>query len=83
MIALEMYPRAEEMMHDVPKGTPIVEVPGRLKVGCLGHGTVNGNPTVSFFFQLPDGSWAFAETTLVLLLTVADSFKALHGDPRR
>lgn len=81
MIALSIFPRAEGMVGPEDRDR-IVEVQGEMKMGCLAAGTVDGNPTVSMFFELPDGRLAFVQTTLRLFLSAADAFKAVHGDPR-
>ncbi len=53
-----------------------------LTVTSLDRGTSEGKPSMAFIFDLPDGRFVFAETTLALFLTVADALKGAHGDPR-
>lgn len=38
--------------------------------------------SVAVAIEMPDGRTLFAQTSLALLLTAADAFKAKHGDPR-
>ena len=51
-------------------------------MACLPMGTSGGNPSVSVRINLPDGRVVIAQTTLALLLSAGDAFKARHGDPR-
>jgi hypothetical protein len=41
-----------------------------------------GAPSVAFRIDLEDGRTVIAETSLKLLLTASDLFKARYGDPR-
>jgi hypothetical protein len=79
MIALHVFMNAEEMMLDVPKETRLVELGSELRIGVLEGGTIEGNPTVSIFFPLPEGGYAFAETSLRLFLAAAKVFAARYG----
>jgi hypothetical protein len=51
-------------------------------IAALPKGTESGKPTVTVRVELSDGTVILAETTLTLLLSAADAFKARHGDPR-
>jgi hypothetical protein len=53
-----------------------------LTVTSLEHGMQSGAPSVAFVFDLPDGRYVFAETSLALFLTAADTLRTVHGDPR-
>ena len=84
MVPLRIFPNAEDMAEDLSPGQ-IVDCGGAgadVRIGGLARGTVGGKPTVSIMARLPDGKYIFFETTLALLLTATDAFKAVHGDPR-
>lgn len=49
----------------------------------LEGGMASGKPSVAFAFNLPDGRFVFAQTSLAMLLTVADALRGRYGDPRR
>lgn len=51
-------------------------------VSALPAGMESGKPSVAMIAELPDGSYVFAETSLVLFLTAADALRARYGDPR-
>jgi hypothetical protein len=53
-----------------------------LEVAALQGGTKGGSPSVAFRIDLEDGQTVIAETSLRLLLTASDLFKARYGDPR-
>jgi hypothetical protein len=42
----------------------------------------SGKPSVALGFELPDGRWVLAETSLALFLTAAEALRARYGDPR-
>jgi hypothetical protein len=79
MIALHVFLNAEEMLLDLPQGTKLVELDKELRIGVLEGGTIEGNPTVSICFPLPQGGYAFAETSLRLFLAAARVFAARYG----
>lgn len=54
-----------------------------LIVAGLARGMESGRPSVMFRLDMPDGSVAIAQTSLVLFLTAADALRARYGDPRR
>lgn len=54
----------------------------RLQVAALRKGTREGSPSVAFRIDLEDGRTVIAETSLKLLLTASDLFRAKYGDPR-
>ncbi len=53
-----------------------------LQIVSLAGGTTSGAPSVAFRIDLENGQTVVAETSLKLLLTAADLFKAKFGDPR-
>lgn len=53
-----------------------------LSVAGLSSGMKSGAPSVAIRIDLPDGRVVFAQTSLSLFLTAADTLKAVHGDPR-
>ena len=53
-----------------------------LQVAALRKGTREGSPSVAFRIDLEDGRTVIAETSLKLLLTASDLFRAKYGDPR-
>jgi hypothetical protein len=53
-----------------------------LSLAALRAGMESGKPSISVRVDLADGSVAFVETSLILLLSAADAFKAKYGDPR-
>ncbi len=53
-----------------------------LEVAALQGGTKGGPPSVAFRIDLEDGHTVIAETSLKLLLTASDLFRARYGDPR-
>lgn len=54
----------------------------RIDLAGLPGGMRGGHASVAFRFDLPNGETVIAETSLRLLLTAADTFKARYGDPR-
>lgn len=54
---------------------------GEVVIGGMSNGTINGKPTVMIGLDMDDHILV-VETTLALLLTAADAFKAKYGDPR-
>ncbi len=56
--------------------------PVSLQVAALRGGTKGGFPSVAFRIDLEDGRTVIAETSLKLLLTASDLFRAKYGDPR-
>ena len=81
MPVMTIFLNAEEMMMDV--AAEVVDCSGLdQRIGVLTAGMASGKPSVSMFFKLRDGRYAFFETSLVMFLTVADAFKAKYGDPR-
>lgn len=67
----------------VCQGGPPVQVTEDVEIVTLAGGMTSGAPSVAIRLNLPDGSVAIAQTSLALLLTAADAFRARHGDPRR
>lgn len=58
-------------------------VEGRVTViGAMPAGMKSGNPSIAIFVETKSRV-VFAETTLKLLLTSCDAFKARYGDPRQ
>lgn len=53
-----------------------------IQVAGLEGGMASGKPSLSIRLDLPDGKVVIAETSLAMLLTLADVFKARYGDPR-
>ncbi|RPI99132.1 MAG: hypothetical protein EHM36_16475 [Deltaproteobacteria bacterium] len=54
----------------------------RIQVAALQGGMKTGAPSVAFRIDLEDGQTVIAETSLKLLLTASDLFRAKYGDPR-
>lgn len=52
------------------------------QMSALPGGMASGAPSIAIRLDLPDGQVIIAETSLKLLLTAADVFKAKYGDPR-
>lgn len=50
-----------------------------LRMAGLGGGMVSGKATVGMLLEMPDGSYAFAETSLRLFLMAADALRARYG----
>jgi hypothetical protein len=63
---------------DMGKAIPL----NTMVIAGLPGGMVSGKPSIMFVFDLPDGRWVFAETSLALFLNAADGFVAYYGDPR-
>jgi hypothetical protein len=57
--------------------------PVRVQFGALPGGMASGAASISMRMDLPDGRIVFWQTSLALLLTAADAFKAKYGDPRK
>lgn len=53
-----------------------------IEIGALPAGMESGKPSIAISFALPDGRVVLAESSLQLLLTAADAFRAKYGDPR-
>lgn len=53
-----------------------------LQFAGLPHGMSSGKPSIKLRLDLPDGKAVLAQTSLALLLMVADAFRARYGDPR-
>jgi hypothetical protein len=81
VIALHIFMNAEEMGRQFPPDQKLIEAQKEISVGLLQQGTTSGRSTVSFMFELPDGSIVFAETSLRLFLSCAQAFAALEGWP--
>lgn len=52
------------------------------QVAALPGGMQSGATSVTFRFDLADGQVVICETSLKMLLTIADGLKARYGDPR-
>jgi hypothetical protein len=63
------------------QGKKIIRAVG-LQVAALREGTQGGSLSVAFRIDLEDGRTVIAETSLKLLLTASDLFRAKYGDPR-
>lgn len=48
----------------------------------LSGGMGSGRPSIGIAIETPDGKIVLGQTSLSLLLTACDLFKAAHGDPR-
>lgn len=58
-------------------------VQGRIiKLACLDDGTVQGNPTVGFFIELPDGQLVFTETTYALWQMASAAMRGRWGEAK-
>jgi hypothetical protein len=51
-------------------------------ISCLPNGMSSGKPSVMLRLNLPDGRVVLSQTSLQMLLTIADAFKGRFGDPR-
>lgn len=80
MIALHIFMDAEGMMQGVDR-SKIVEAEKDISIGVLSAGMKSGQPSVSFSFELPDGSVVFAETSYALFMACAKAFAARYGWP--
>lgn len=80
MIVLRVRPKVDER-----GGMP--ELDGRecvrletLTITSLAGGMGSGAPSVGFVFDLPDGRYVIAETSLALFLAAAQALKGVHAD---
>lgn len=81
MESLRIIPDLEQAgLRDGPYD--VVEITTELTIGGMSSGTQNGLPVVMVAFELDDGSFAVAQTTLALFLGAADVLKTKYGDPR-
>jgi hypothetical protein len=80
---LHIYPDGEGCWPELEVNTPNVRPSKRLSLAALPGGMASGAPSVTVRVDLLDGTTVLAETSLALLLTAAEAFKARHGDPRR
>lgn len=81
MAELRIVPNLENYW----KGKPpkkIIDVMAPMVVGGIEGGMSSGQPSVGLIVELPNGSFAFAQTSLKLFLMAADALKGLYGDPR-
>lgn len=87
MNAISIFPKVDEHPENHGRYLPTT-VPGEgviflqgstIHVASLEGGTVQGNPTVSFAFELPDGKVAVIETTLALYANTVRALCAAHG----
>lgn len=76
MLALHIFMNAEEMGKSFSVKAPVVEAKKDISVGLLKHGMQSGKSSVSFMFELPDGTVVFAETSLALFQAAARAFVA-------
>ena len=53
-----------------------------IAIAALKGGMISGKPSVAIRLDLPDGRTVIAETSLVLLLAAADTFRTRFADPR-
>jgi hypothetical protein len=82
MVALHIFLNAEEMGREFKATANVIEAAKDISVGLLEKGMQSGKPSVSFMFELPDGSVVFAETSLVLFLQAASIFSAKIRSPQ-
>lgn len=54
-----------------------------IEMAALARGMTSGRPSVTIRVNLPDGTVVIAQTSLQLLMTAVDAFRAAHGDPRQ
>jgi len=64
-------------------GKTIIHHTDEIQVAVLGRGMASGKPSVSIRIDIDSKTSVIAETSLALLLTAADAFKAKYGDPRK
>ncbi len=50
-----------------------------IHLAALSAGMTSGRPSIMLRFDLPDGRTVLAETSLRLLLTAAEAFRARYG----
>lgn len=58
----------------------LIHYAGNMAVAVLPGGMESGWPSVSFRFDLPDGTTLIAETSLRLFLSAARAFSAKYGE---
>jgi hypothetical protein len=63
-------------------GTKVVDGGNIDAIALLDGGMTSGKPSVCVRVNLPSGRTLLAQTSLALLLTACDAFKAKVGDPR-
>lgn len=83
MIAMNIVLDGDRAFPELADGRKVVHLQNTITVTALAAGMGSGKPSVSFRFDLEDGTAVLAETSLALFLTAADALKAKHGDPRR
>lgn len=81
MPALTIVLDGEGAAKEVAPGTT-VHVLEPFTITALAGGMQSGKPSIALLIPLPDGRTVVAETSLALLLTAADAFRAKYGDPR-
>jgi hypothetical protein len=81
MPGLLIFPRGEVLFADIPEDRRCYPpAAGHLAIGAISHATAA--PIVVIAIPTASGQWVLGETDLALLLTAAEAFVAVHGDPR-
>jgi hypothetical protein len=80
MPVLHIHVEGEGVWPDLADKPPESAV--KLSIAALPAGMLSGAPSVMIRMDLGDGRVVVGETSLKLLLTAADAFRARHGDPR-
>lgn len=78
MPQMSVFANAEEMARDIPEDKRVDCTGLDMRIGLLQRGMQSGNPSVSMFFQLPDGRYGFFQTSLALFLQAAGIFGAIQ-----
>lgn len=83
MPGMLIFPRGEVLLDDIPTALRLGPAPmGHLAIGAFGKTAVD-DARVVVAIPTASGMWVLGETDLALLLTAAEAFVAVHGDPRR
>lgn len=79
-----IFPRGVGMFQEIGDACDNLHAPPDqpVVVGCFDDGQGVGSARVLIALALPQGQWLTTEISLSLLLTAADAFVNLHGDPR-
>lgn len=79
MPALRILLNAEGIAEGIPE-EDLIHIKTPITVAPLDHGMASGAPSVAFLFELPDGKYVLAETSLKLFQAAYIAFKAKFGD---
>jgi len=83
MPGLLIFPRGEVLFADIPEDLRVYPpAAGHIAIGAISEPAGVVPPTVVIAIPTAMGYWVMGETDLALLLTAAEAFVAVHGDPR-